>query len=47
MGNKYPTLKPLNIPGLEVIKDEYETDTEKIINRTLRLFGEGNVKVEE
>ena len=47
MGNKYPTLKPLNIPGLEVIKDEYETDTEKIINRTLRLFGEGNVKIEE
>ena len=47
MGNKYPTLKPLNIPGLEVIKDEYETDTEKIINRTLKLFGEGNVKIEE
>jgi len=47
MGIKYPTLRPLNIPGLEVIKDEYETDTEKIINKTLKLFGEENVKIEE
>ena len=46
MGTKYPTLSPLNIPGLEVIADEYETESEKAINRTLRMFGQNNVKIE-
>ena len=46
IGIKYPTLTPLNIPGLEIIEDEYETESEKAINRTLRLFGKDNVKIE-
>ena len=46
MGTKYPTLSPLNIPGLEIIADEYESENERAINRTLRMFGQNNVKIE-
>ncbi len=46
IGIKYPTLTPLNIQGLEIVEDEYETENEKAINRTLKMFGQENVKIE-
>lgn len=46
IGIKFPTLTPLNVPGLEVIEEEYETDTDKVINRTLKMFGKDNVEIE-
>lgn len=47
IGIKYPTLKPLDIPGLEISnKDEYQTESEKAIDRTIQLFGAGNVEIE-
>ena len=48
IGIKYPTLKPLNVPGLEIASDvaEYISKADKTINKTLELFGKDNVEIE-
>ena len=47
IGIKYPTLKPLEVEGLEIKSEqEYQTNTDRVINKTLKLFGEGNVDIE-
>ena len=46
IGIKFPTLSPINIPGLEIVQEEYETESQRAINKTLRMFGEDNVKIE-
>ncbi len=45
IGIKFPELKPMVIPGLD-IKEDVETEKEKTINQTIELFGEGNVEIE-
>lgn len=47
IGIKAPTLKPIEVEGLEIRnEDEYQTDTDKIIDKTIKLFGENNVDIE-
>lgn len=48
IGIKYPTLTPINIEGLEIANDdeEYQTENDKTISRTIKLFGEENVEIE-
>lgn len=48
IGIKYPTLKPLDIKGLEIISDdeEYENENEKAINQTIEMFGRDNINFE-
>ena len=45
---KYPKLTQFELNGLEVFsaEEEYKNENEKAINQTIRMFGEGNVKVE-
>lgn len=47
IGMKTPTLTPIEVAGLEIRnEDEYKTETDKIIDRTIKLFGEGNIDIE-
>ena len=48
IGIKYPKLTQFELNGLEVFsaEEEYKNENEKAINQTIRMFGEGNVKVE-
>lgn len=47
IGIKAPTLKPIEVEGLEIRnEDEYQTETDKIIDKTIKLFGEGNIDIE-
>ena len=48
IGIKYPTLRPLNVPGLEIASEKIEfiSKNDKTINKTLELFGKDNVEIE-
>ena len=48
IGIKYPTLRPLNVPGLEISQNEvdFQSKSDKTINKTLELFGKDNVEIE-
>ena len=48
IGIKYPTLRPLNVPGLEIVSEkmEFVSKNDKTINKTLELFGKDNVEIE-
>ena len=48
IGIKYPTLRPLNVPGLEIASEKMEfiSKNDKTINKTLELFGKDNVEIE-
>ena len=45
IGIKFPTLKPLNIAGLEISSDEteYMSNNDKTIEKTIELFGKENI----
>lgn len=48
IGIRFPTLKPLNVPGLEIASDveEYQSKTDRTIDKTIELFGKDNVEIE-
>lgn len=48
IGIKYPTLKPLNVPGLEIVNEqnEFKTKNDRTIDKTIELFGKENIIIE-
>jgi len=48
IGIKFPTLRPLNVAGLEIANEveEYQSKNDKTIDRTIALFGKENVEIE-
>lgn len=48
IGIRFPTLKPLNVLGLEIASDieEYQSKTDRTIDKTIELFGKDNVEIE-
>lgn len=48
IGIRFPTLKPLNVPGLEIMtaEIEFQSKNDKTINKTIELFGKENIEIE-